>query len=79
MEVLIKEGSSEVDLVFLFNKGGQISTTGSGSGSSGRYVMSKSTSSKTSTVNGVKKTVKTTKIKWSDGTEEEEVEESTSH
>lgn len=41
--------------------------------------MSKSTSSKTSTVNGVKKTVKTTKIKWSDGTEEEEVEESTSH
>lgn len=48
-------------------------STGGSSGSGGRYVASKSTSTKTSTVNGVKKTIKTTKIKYSDGTEEEQV------
>ena len=39
-------------------------------------MTSKSTSTKTSTCNGIKKVIKTTKIKYSDGTEEEEVDES---
>ena len=44
--------------------GGQIATTG---GSGGRYVVSKSTSTKTSTKNGVKTVIRTTKLKYSDG------------
>lgn len=59
------------------NLGGWQISTGKQGGE--RYIASKSTSTKTSTCNGVKKTVKTTKIKWSDGTEEEEVEESITH
>jgi hypothetical protein len=47
----------------------------SSGGSGGRYVTNKSTSTKTRTVNGVKTTEKVTKIKYSDGTEEEEREE----
>ena len=40
-----------------------------GSGSSGgRYVVSKSTNTKTSTRNGMKTVIKTTKLKYSDGT-----------
>lgn len=39
-------------------------------GSGGRTVVSKSTNTKSSTVNGIKTMVKTTKLKYSDGTEE---------
>ncbi len=47
-------------------KGGH---NGGNVGNGGRYVVSKSTSTKTSICNGVKKTVKVTKMKYSDGTE----------
>lgn len=47
--------------------GGQMS---SGGQNGGRFVVSKSTNTKTSTKNGVKTVVKTTKIKYSDGTEQ---------
>lgn len=47
----------------------------SGGSSGGRYVVSKSTTTKTSTSNGVKKTIKIVKTKYSDGTEEQEEEE----
>ena len=40
-----------------------------GGGSGGRTVVSKSTSTKTSTKNGIKTVIKTTKLKYSDGTE----------
>ena len=40
-----------------------------------RYVVSKSTNTKTQTCNGVTKVTKVTKIKYSDGTEEEKTEE----
>lgn len=46
--------------------GYEISTAGSGGG---RYVVSKSTNTKTQITNGVKKVTKVTKIKYSDGTE----------
>jgi hypothetical protein len=43
---------------------------GGNNSSGGRHVVNKSTSTKTQTMNGVKKTVKIVKIKYSDGTEE---------
>lgn len=49
---------------------GQLSNTGSG----GRTVVSQSTNTKTQTINGVTKITKITKIKYSDGAEEENVE-----
>ena len=52
-----------------FGGGGQIATTGGSGGSGGRYVVSKSTSTKTSTKNGVKTVIRTTKLKYSDGCE----------
>lgn len=42
-------------------------------GSSGRTVVSQSTKTKTQTMNGVTKITKITKIKYSDGAEEENV------
>ncbi len=44
-------------------------------GSSGRTVVSQSTNTKTQTINGVTKITKVTKIKYSDGCEEENVEQ----
>jgi hypothetical protein len=41
-------------------------------------VVSQTTNTKTTTANGLKKVVKTTKTRYSDGTEEEEVEETSS-
>ena len=49
-----------------------------GGGSGGRYVVSKSSSSNTKTVNGHTKTVKVTKLVYSDGTTEEQREETES-
>jgi len=55
------------------NQGGwQVSTGNNGGG--GRYIVSQSTNTSSSTRNGVTKTVKTTKITYSDGSEETNVE-----
>lgn len=52
-----------------YKKGGQGGHLAMGGGSGGRTVVSKSTSTKTSTKNGIKTVIKTTKLKYSDGTE----------
>jgi hypothetical protein len=54
-----------------WSTGVQVATQGQGQ----RRVVSKSTSTKSQSCNGVTKIVKITKIKYSDGTEEEEREE----
>jgi len=55
----------------------QTSSISSNSGNSGRYIVSQSSSTNTKTVNGVITKVTITKIKYSDGSEEEKKEEST--
>lgn len=57
----------------------QVSSKSSQGGNGDRYVVSKSSSTKTSSKNGVTKKVVTTKLKYSDGTEELTFDETETH